>query len=80
MKTEPYKDEIGAWIYAELPDTVRPATVDDLFTPSGSLNRGKQFLCYSNVYEAFITSKIYESTTVDDVDLMLRDKVIYVKK
>jgi hypothetical protein len=80
MNSEPYKTRDGSWIYPELPDTVRPATPADLFTWSGKPNYGKQFLYYSPILEKYATWKILQSTTIADLELMLRDKVIYVAK
>jgi hypothetical protein len=76
----PYKDSNGNWIYTELPDTVRPATRADLFTPSGKPNHGARFLYYSHQFKNYVASKIYQTTTVEDLNIMLNDKVIYVKK
>jgi hypothetical protein len=76
---KPYKTHFG-WTYPELPDTVRPATHNDLFMPSGKPNYGKQFLYYSHISKAYLTEKIRQSTTADELNIMLKDKVIYIKK
>jgi hypothetical protein len=80
MELQPYRDKDGTWIYPELPDTVRPATIQDLFMPSGRPNYGKQFMYYSKILKKYVVWKILQSTTVAELELMLNDKVIYVAK
>jgi hypothetical protein len=77
---EVYRDSHGTWIYPELPDTVRPATRSDLFMLSGRPNYGRRFLYWSHFQQKYVAWKILETTTVEELNLMLNDKVIYVAK
>ena len=80
MSKDPKKHKLGFWIYDELPDTVRPATEQDLLLPCGNLRLGIKLLYKSQIIGAYVASVIRRSDTIVEIRLMLRDGVVFVKK
>lgn len=49
-----YKNDFGRWVYTELPENMRPATVEDFRDSRGNEKTGIEFLVhgyYSGEYE-----------------------------
>ena len=79
MKKQPYKHEIGIWIYPILPPGLRVAKREDFFV-NGNILIGLSFIIHSfhdNEYEAHIVKPGFE---IEKIDPWLQEGRIYVKQ